>query len=475
MERIKVHDSVLANLLVSPGLIADSPGFRTDLFPDDLKEIVTVLMSRFEEGSDIDAAIISSTLTTNKDMPYSLITQAATARHEEYYNLVVDHWEKTQMQYFCDKMKDIAMVSKPREVAHAFEKFTTDLFEQKADAGKTIGDDVNNKLAEIKAVADGVVEPSIRTGIRCIDDYNGGWFTGEYFVCAARPGVGKTSLTIQALVEIAKRGIPVGLVSCEMDSDKVLEVAASQISKVPRTRVRKGTISPDEYMKMAEAMNELRDLPFYILDNQNVWENILDTLRMWKRKHGVKVVVFDYLQLMTLRDFKGEGYREYTKISNNILKHTKKNRLNIASVVLSQVRRSNRDTNRPMMQDLKETGAIEQDAHSIMFLWPPDPPKTKRGGKPVENVVDLSDKIMAGFAKARAGSDQDRDKTYRMRINCGHFSPSGYEKDDTPPKSNESTFITPRINKGQQQAIESFIENERNEERISDPEDDLPF
>lgn len=222
-------------------------------------------------------------------------------------------------------------------------------------------------------VFEGNIEAGLKTPIANLTKKTGGWRNSELVILAARPGMGKTAFMLACCVEPARAGIPVAIFSLEMNKEKLTDRLLSMEAKVASDKFNINGLSPEDMARVRPAAERLKNLPIHIDDNANL--SIVQFQVKAKRlvnKFGIKMIVVDYLQLMS-GDGKSNREQEISKISRG-LKITAKE-LNIPIIALSQLSRSveQRGGNkRPLLSDLRESGAIEQDADMVMFLYRPE-------------------------------------------------------------------------------------------------------
>lgn len=221
-------------------------------------------------------------------------------------------------------------------------------------------------IDRINAAAEGVAEVW-RTGIPGLDSRMlGGLKPGELHILAARPSVGKTSIALQIARQVASDGRPVLILSQEMTDEQLgLRMVSSQ-SRVDLGNVQTGKLSADEWGRISEAVDRLAELPIKVDDEPALTLRAISSKA--RRVQGVKVIILDYLQLS-----EGEGETRTAQVGSlsRGLKGLAK-RLGCAIIALSQLNRKveERASKRPQLNDLRDSGEIEQDADVITFLWP---------------------------------------------------------------------------------------------------------
>ena len=191
---------------------------------------------------------------------------------------------------------------------------------------------------------------------------------------AARPAVGKTSLAMNIVNNIALNGGSCAIFSLEMSAAQLMQRAICSTAMVSMSKALKGELSSKEWKLLLEAKDKLSKAKIYIDDSAlNTPVDILSKCRRIKREHGLDVVMIDYLQLMSSGNKRTDNRQtEVSEISRNLKIAAKE--LNVPIICLSQLSRAveGRKGNRPMLSDLRESGAIEQDADIVMFIHNPD-------------------------------------------------------------------------------------------------------
>jgi replicative DNA helicase len=225
------------------------------------------------------------------------------------------------------------------------------------------------QLDRMKKAGNGVT--GLATGFMDLDSMLTGLHPGELIILAARPGIGKTSLAMNVALNVALRAEKaVGIFSLEMPADQlVLRMMASH-ARVDLKRLRGERLSPHEEEKFQETCGRVADAPVYVDDSGDMSpsEARAKARRLKQKVPNLGLLVVDYLQLMRLRG-KSEGRQvEVSEISRSLKQLAKE--LEVPVLALSQLNRKveERKGGKPMLSDLRESGAIEQDADVVMFI-----------------------------------------------------------------------------------------------------------
>ncbi|MEE9438100.1 MAG: replicative DNA helicase [Saprospiraceae bacterium] len=216
----------------------------------------------------------------------------------------------------------------------------------------------------------------VTTGFTELNKLTGGWQPSDLIIIAARPGMGKTAFTLSLAKNAAEHGKGVAFFSLEMASVQLVKRLISMEAGISGAKLRNGQLEEYEWRKLHEGVEKLSDIPIFIDDTPSI--NIFELrakCRRLKQNHDIKMIVIDYLQLMSgAPNDKGRGNREQEISSiSRALKGLAKE-LNVPVIALSQLSRaveSRGGEKRPMLSDLRESGAIEQDADIVTFIYRP--------------------------------------------------------------------------------------------------------
>jgi replicative DNA helicase len=220
----------------------------------------------------------------------------------------------------------------------------------------------------------------IPTGFTQLDNILSGLQRSDLIILAARPSMGKSSLAMDIAKHVAVfQNLPVGIFSLEMGKDQLVERLLASQANVDSWRLRTGKLhdgsngQDNDFSRLQSAMGTLSEAPIYIDDGGTI--NILQMRAMARRlqaEHGLGLIVVDYLQLMDHSNKYASPIQQVTENSRALKQLAKE--LNVPVLVLSQLSRAveQRTPHRPMLSDLRESGAIEQDADVVLFIYRED-------------------------------------------------------------------------------------------------------
>lgn len=265
--------------------------------------------------------------------------------------------------------------------------------EEKAERDvQPVSDFAPDFIDRLQAMADGKLTAARPTGIPTLDRFlSGGLRDEQLVIIAARPSVGKSSFAQQLALSSARDGVASAFFGMEMTSRELTNRTVANLGRVPLGGLKTGKLQGDEWTRVSEGVEALRGLPLYLYDQPAMTlAEVASKARRVVRKFGVKVLVVDYLQLM-----KGSGARAERRVElEEITRGSKQlaKQLGITVVLLSQLNREveKRSNPRPVMSDLKECGAIEEDADVILGLWTHK--KGQEGGADIKGCVLLKNR-----------------------------------------------------------------------------------
>lgn len=223
-------------------------------------------------------------------------------------------------------------------------------------------------------IYNGVKTPGLITPIKSLTYNAGGWKNEELIILAARPGMGKTSFALKAALILSKINIPVAFFCLEMSNESLVSRCLSMETKIPLGKFINDGLNDYENSVIDKKKIEFKELPFFVEDSASMSiEQLQIKAKRLKKNKGIKAIFVDYLQLMTSTSVKGNREQEISSISRGLKKVAKE--LKIPIIALSQLSRSvetRGGSKRPLLSDLRESGAIEQDADKVMFLYRPE-------------------------------------------------------------------------------------------------------
>ncbi|MEX0825757.1 MAG: replicative DNA helicase [Acidimicrobiia bacterium] len=237
-----------------------------------------------------------------------------------------------------------------------------------------VGPMLKAALEKIEALGDaGGAVTGTPTGFHELDQILAGLHPENLVVVAARPGMGKSTLAINIAANIADHKKPVALFTLEMSREEVVHRLLASLAGVDASKIKTGQLDVDRWRKLSQASSKLYEMPFYVDDSHDLTvTSIRAKCRRLKRKGGLELVVVDYLQLMQGPRAAENRQQEIADISRSLKNLARE--LKVPVIAVSQLNRQleSRENKRPRLGDLRESGAIEQDADVVLFIYRDD-------------------------------------------------------------------------------------------------------
>lgn len=229
-----------------------------------------------------------------------------------------------------------------------------------------------DRLEEISKNAGGL--RGVPTGFSGLDDTLAGMQPSNLIILAARPGMGKTAFSLNIMQHIGvNEKMPVGIFSLEMSKEELVDRLLVGEADIDAWRLKTGNLKEQDFSKISDAMGKLAEAPIFIDDTPGISVMEIRTkARRLQMEHGVKMIVVDYLQLMTTTQKYDNRVNEVSYLSLSMKNLARE--LKVPVLCLSQLSRAveSRGTKEPQLSDLRESGSIEQDADVVMFLYRED-------------------------------------------------------------------------------------------------------
>lgn len=379
---------------------------EADFYIESNKKIFSAMASLFNRNSAIDLVTVSDELNSMDSLEavggiqylsYIASTLPTTSNIEQHIEIIREKSLRRKLASAAQKIKDQSL------------DMSADALEVADFAGKLIFDTLEDKARDIRHIKDVLIDThenltaiynskgkltGVPTGFSSLDNILNGLQKSDLVLLAARPSVGKTSFALNIAANAAIRGnVPVAIFSLEMSGTQLVSRIMSSEMLINSARLRSGELEDEDWEKVALALNTLGNAPIYISENTAVKvSDIRATCRRLKAERGLGLIVIDYLQLM--QGSRSESRQQEVSDMSRSLKLLAKE-LDIPILTLSQLSRATeqrKDDNKPRLSDLRESGAIEQDADIVLFLY------RDVASEEETNIVKLN------IAKHRSGS-----------------------------------------------------------------------
>ncbi len=422
---LAAEQSVLGSMLISKDAIADvSEVLRgADFYRPAHETIHDAVIDLFGRGEPVDMITVAAELQRRGELdriggaPYlhTLAANVPIAANAEFYAHIVR--EKAILRRLVDAGTKIAQYGYAGEgqVDDIVDRAQAEVYSitdrRSAEDYAPLSDIMDGVLDEIEAIGNreaGLY--GVPTGFADLDDLTNGLHSGQMIIVAARPAMGKSTFALDLCraASIAHNLTSV-FFSLEMTRSEITMRLLSAEAKVPLNHIRNGNMSDDDWAKMARHMGKVSSAPMFIDDSPNMtMMEIRAKARRLKQRHDLKLIVIDYMQLMSSGKKVESRQLEVSEFSRQIKLLAKE--LELPIIALSQLNRGpeQRGDKRPMMSDLRESGSLEQDADMVILLHRDDVYE-KESTRPGE--ADLI------VAKHRNGATRDITVAFQ-----GHYS-----------------------------------------------------
>jgi len=387
----EAEEAVLGSIFLDPSVLPDIiEEIRWEDFYYEKNRIIFKCMEDlFDRGIPVDTVSVLENLRQSKllekiggeETIIYLAQIVPTTANVMYYTQIIK--EKALMRALINASSEIVdavrTIGDAQEVLEYAEKRIFSITEARAtrtyDLLSNVMHDVFVQIEDLKNRAqkgEGELVTGIPTGFKQLDKISSGFHRSELVIIAARPSMGKSSFAANLATQMAlKYDVPVAIFSLEMSKEQLANRILCSEAMVDLQKVRTGQISDEEWERLVQAAGDLSKSKLIFDDEPDLTPRLLraKASRM-KREYGIEVIFVDYLQLMTSRSRNYESrQQEITEISRSLKLLARE--LKITVVALSQLSRAveQREDKRPRLSDLRESGAIEQDADLVMFLY----------------------------------------------------------------------------------------------------------
>jgi len=380
---------------------------ESDFFLQKHKQIVNAILNLKSRKEEINLISIKNSINGNNTeiLKYiSIIAESKFGSSIDYaYKELKRLSKKRKLLELSNKLK--TEIENEKEIEIYIEKVIKELNEinREGQKEKTFLDMVceTADIIEKKRIQGTEYDYKYFTGIFDLDKTTNGLHEEELTIIGARPGVGKTTFALQIAHYIATKGTTVGIISLEMSENQIIQKLISKVSNVNSNKLRTGDLDKLEQEKVAIAEGKISDLPIFINTRVRSIQEIETYARMLKNKNNLGLLVIDYIQLIKNKNKFNSREQEVADISRTLKLLSLE--LKIPIIGLCQLNRNAARTE-PTLADLRESGAIEQDADNVIFIYKED---DNEEDKLVENVViDLQKQRAGGLTKVTVRFDK---------------------------------------------------------------------
>src|SRR5690554_321966 len=383
---IEAEQSVLGSMLLDNEAVAAALEELEgqDFYLEAHKEIFETIFDIYDRGNPVDLVTVIEGLKQRGSLEAvggsiyvsDLSVSVPSTANVGYYIKIIE--EKSILRklikasneiirdsYEASEDLDIIIDSAEKKIFDISQRKNARSFEQV----KTILLETYNKIEELSKNKGKIV--GVETGFRDFDLRTSGLNASDFILVAARPSMGKSSFAVNiAQYAAVHNQVPVAIFSLEMSKDQLVQRMLSSEANVELQKIRSGDLDEGDWLRLVQAAEPLSNAPIFIDDTPAITAmEIRSKARRLKLEHGLGLIVIDYLQLMAGRGRYESRQQEVSEISRSLKALARE--LDVPVIALSQLSRAPeaRQDHRPMLSDLRESGAIEQDADIVIFLY----------------------------------------------------------------------------------------------------------
>ena len=380
---LEAEESVLGSMLLSQEAIADVSEILTaqDFYKESHGIIYDVALSLFASGEPVDPVTVGESLRAQGNLEkvgdrsyiLNLMSSVPTPANARYYAEVVSRLAIYRRLIAAASRVAAVGYSAPEDLADALDEAEDAVFKvgqrQRRESIKPIKELMENTFEDLEKIAEGRMETGVLTGFTDLDELTMGLQPSDLIVVAARPSMGKTSLALNIADHVAvEERIPVAIFSLEMSASELTKRMLCSRARVNSQKLKSSFKDDDVWQRLSDAAGELTSATIFIDDNADIGiMELRAKIRRLKTQHDIGLVIIDYIQLMGSDRRQENRVQEIATISRG-LKVIGRD-FGIPVIAVSQLSREPEKHNRePILSDLRESGAIEQDADIIVFI-----------------------------------------------------------------------------------------------------------
>ncbi len=427
---LEAEQALLGAMLIYPNTIRAA--IEMGLIPEDFfleahKKVFAAITDIHDMGKPVDGTSLITRLSERGQLP--------SIGGADYVLQLADHSvSSANVKYYVEIVQDRAYM---RNLILTAQKIAEDGFVHSGDlddvmdqAEKSIlnvtrnrrASDFRNAKEVVSTVMDTITKMSfqksnitgLKTSFRALDNLTNGLQRGDLIILAARPSMGKTAFALNLAMQVSRHNQqPVALFSLEMPAEQLITRMLSAASMIPIGQLRTGYLSGTEWNMLNEAATEMKSMQLFVDDTPSIRvSEVFSKCRKLRAEHGLGLVVIDYIQLIMGSGKNNENrQQEVSEISRGLKALARE--MQVPVIALSQLSRlvERREDKRPMLSDLRESGALEQDADIVMFLYRDEYyQKEKSDDKQVKAEIDI--------AKHRNGPTGKFELAFDLKINA---------------------------------------------------------
>ncbi len=400
-QNIEAEQSLLGALLIDKdAIVTIAESLRPDHFykAEQHGSIYKSILELFEKREPIDLVTVTEKLKQNGVLDKiggsayltELVNMVPTAAHVEYYGKIIkERALRRSLISFSTRFIDSSF-DEGQDINDIIEECEQTIFTLSQQHIKRDFIQLRDALTQSFDRLDEIQKTSgklrgVPTGYRDLDNKLAGFQDSNLIIFAARPGQGKTSFVLNVAQYVAvNEGLPVGIFSLEMSQEELVDRLLVSQADIDAWKLKTGKLDDKDYDRLSHAMGQLAEAPLFIDDTPGASISEIRTkARRLQSEHGLKLIIVDYLQLIHGRNLENR-VQEVSEISQALKNLARE--LKVPVIAVSQLSRAveSRGSKKPQLADLRESGAIEQDADVVMFIYREDAEKFEQATLAIE-------------------------------------------------------------------------------------------
>lgn len=449
-QAVELEEAVLGSLMIEKDAFSTvCDVLKEDCFYKEAhRTIFKAINTLAQLQQPIDILTVSEQLRKEKNLDMvggdyyiaQLTARVNSAVHLEYYARILAQkaLARQMISFATDITKDA--YDSDTDIDALVQRAEGMLFEIATSSAKRDFTDIQPVIKEaIKRIEDASKRSDgmsgIPSGFTELDKMTSGWQRSDLVIIAARPAMGKTAFVLSMARNMAEAGNPIAVFSLEMANVQLVNRLLVNVCEIAGEKIKNGKLSSEDWNNLMQRSRKLEEMPIYLDDSAGLSVMELNTkARRLVKEHGVKCIIIDYLQLMNASGMKfGSREQEVSMISRSLKQLAKE--LDIPIIALSQLNRSvekkDGGDKRPQLSDLRESGAIEQDADMVLFIHRPEYYKITEDANTGESLKGIAEIIIA---KHRNGATGDVRLRFRNELARFQNLEDGYMDVESAPR-----------------------------------------
>ncbi|MBI2021649.1 replicative DNA helicase [Candidatus Daviesbacteria bacterium] len=443
-QNVEAEQSLLGALLIDKdAIVSIAESLKPEHFYKEEQHghIYDAILELFEKREPIDLVTVTEKLKQKGVLDMvggsayltELVNMVPTAAHvQSYARIIIEHALRRILISNSTRFVDMAF-DEARDVSEVIEECEQSIFALSQQHVRRDFIQLKDALAESFDRLDEIQKSSgklrgVPSGFKDLDNKLAGFQDSNLIIFAARPGQGKTSFVLNVAQHVAvTTNLPVGIFSLEMSQEELVDRIVVGQADIDAWKLKTGRLDDKDFDRMTHAYGQLAEAPLFIDDTPGISISEMRTkARRLQAEHGLRMIIVDYLQLVRGRNLENR-VQEVSEISQNLKNLARE--LKVPVLTVSQLSRAveARGTRRPQLADLRESGAIEQDADVVMFIYREDPEKLE------DVTLDIQKHRNGPTGEIKLFFRADRVKFYGMEKMRGRTAPPA--KEDQPQKT----------------------------------------